>query len=82
MKALDAQGGTATGFGGTVTVTLQGSISIGGLEGQKSVTAVNGIATFNNLTVTGLCTGCRLVATAPGLTSTTSQPFDVVLGLP
>jgi hypothetical protein len=64
-----------------VTVTLQGPIAIGGgLQGQKSVTAVNGIATFNNLSVSGLCTGCTLVASASGLTSATSRSFNVALG--
>ena len=64
-----------------MTLTLQGS-GVASLNGQTTVTAVNGIATFNNLSVTGLCTGCRLVASASGLTSATSRAFDVVLSLP
>ena len=76
VKALDAQGQTATGFGGLVTVTLQGS-GIAVLNGQRSVNAVNGIATFNNLSVSGVCLGCTLVASSPGLTSATSSPFTV-----
>jgi hypothetical protein len=81
VTARDAQGLTAPGFGGVVTLTLQGS-GLAGLNGQTNVTAVNGIATFNNLSVTGLCTGCRLVAAASGLTSATSRAFNVVLTLP
>jgi hypothetical protein len=83
VTARDAQGVTAPGFGGVVTLTLQGPIAIGGgLSGQTSVTATNGIATFNNLKVTGLCTGCTLVASASGLTSATSRSFNVLLSLP
>jgi len=62
-----------------VTLTLQGPIALGGgLSGTKTVNAVNGIATFSNLKVTGLCTGCTLVATSPGLTGATSTSFDVI----
>ena len=78
VTAFDAQGGTATGFSGLVTVTLEGPIVVGGLNGTKSVTAVNGIATFNNLSVTGACTQCWLTATAAGLAGATSRKFDVV----
>ena len=82
VTARDAQGLTATGFGEVVTLSLQGPIAVGGLNGQTSVTAVNGIATFSNLKVTGVCTGCTLVASASGVTSATSSAFNVVLSLP
>ena len=78
MTAFDSQGGTATGFTGLVTVKLEGPIALGVLNGTKSVNAVNGIATFNNLSVTGLCTGCWLTATANGLSGATSGTFDVI----
>jgi hypothetical protein len=39
---------------------------------------VNGVATFSNLKVTGLCTGCTLVASASGLSSATSSSFNVL----
>ena len=83
VTAYDAQSQTATSFTGQVSLTLQGPIAVGGgLSGQTRVNAVNGIATFTNLSVTGICTGCRLVATAPGLSSATSRAFNVLLGLP
>jgi hypothetical protein len=50
------------------------------LSGPKSVNAVNGIATFSNLHVTGLCTGCRLTAAASGLAGATSSTFNVIIG--
>ncbi|PYP09153.1 MAG: hypothetical protein DMD59_09920 [Gemmatimonadetes bacterium] len=79
MTARDSQGGTATGFGGVVSLTLEGPIAVGGgLSGTTTVNAVNGIATFSNLKVTGVCTGCTLVATSPGLVSATSTSFNVI----
>jgi hypothetical protein len=80
VQALNDQGGVATGFTGTVQLTLQGPIAIGGLQGTTQVAAVGGIARFTNLRVTGLCVGCSLVANASGLTGATSSSFSVVLG--
>jgi hypothetical protein len=80
VQALNDQGGVATGFTGTVQLTLQGPIAIGGLTGTTQVAAVNGVARFTNLRVTGLCVGCSLVANASGLTGATSSSFSVVLG--
>ena len=80
VTARDAQGGTATGFSGTIDLTLQGPIVAGGLSGSTSVNAVNGVATFSNLRVTGLCTGCTLKAAANGLAGATSSSFNVVAG--
>ena len=80
VTALNAQGGVATGFAGAVQLTLQGPISIGGLQGTTQVNAVNGVARFTNLQVTGLCVGCSLAANASGLSGATSSTFNVVLG--
>ena len=80
VTALNGQGGVATGFTGAVQLTLQGPIVVGGLQGTTQVNAVNGVAQFTNLKVTGLCVGCSLVANAGGLTGATSRIFDVVLG--
>ena len=80
VTVRDAQGGTATGYTQQVTITLQGPLDVSFLSGQKTVTPVNGIATFSNLKITGACVGCTLVASAPGVTSATSAQFTV-LGL-
>ncbi len=78
VTARDAQGATATTYSGTITLTLQGPVVAGGLSGNASVSAVNGIATFSNLHVTGLCASCTLKAAASGLAGDTSNPFVVV----
>jgi hypothetical protein len=80
VTARDAQGATATGFSAPISLTLQGPIAAGGLSGPTSVNAVNGVATFSNLRVTGVCTGCTLTAAASGLAGATSSAFNVVLG--
>jgi hypothetical protein len=78
VTARDAQGATAPAFSAAISLTLEGPVIAGGLSGTTSVNAVNGVATFNNLQVTGLCTGCTLKAAASGLTSATSSSFSVV----
>ena len=80
VTALNDQGGVATGFTGTVQLTLQGPVQVGGLTGTTTVNAVGGIARFTNLRVTGVCVGCSLVASASGLTGATSSSFNVILG--
>ena len=80
VTAQDAQGATATAFSDLVSLTLQGPIVAGGLSGTTSVNAVNGTATFNNLRVTGLCSGCTLQAAASGLAGATSSTFTVITG--
>jgi hypothetical protein len=78
VTARDAQGATATGYSGTISLTLEGPVVAGGLSGTTSVNSVNGIATFSNLQVTGLCTSCTLRAAASGLAGASSTPFVVV----
>lgn len=81
VTAQDDQGRQATGFTGTVTVTLEGPVVLGGLQGTTSVTAVNGVARFTNLRVTGTCALCSLRASASGLSGASSSSFSVVLSL-
>jgi len=78
VTARDAQGATATAFSAPISLTLEGPVVAGGLSGTTTVNAVKGVATFNNLQVTGVCTGCTLKAAASGLASATSSSFNVV----
>jgi hypothetical protein len=71
------------GFGNTVT-TASRSITIdlvssGGanLSGTKSALTVNGVATFSDLSVNLAGIGYTLTASAPALTTATSEPFLV-----
>lgn len=68
-----ASGGTATGATNTVSASLSGP---GSLSGTTTVTAVDGVATFTNLRVTG--TGnFTLVFSSSGLASATSAEFTM-----
>src|SRR5205807_1996505 len=75
----DALGNTVTSFSGTVTVTLAANPGGGTLAGHPTVTAVNGVATFADLSIDRVSTGYMLQATGAGLT-TASVPFDVTPG--
>ena len=71
---------TVTSAGNTVTIALAGNPGGATLSGTKTVAAVNGVATFSNLSLDRAGTGYTLMASASGLTSATSLPFDVGSG--
>ncbi len=77
VQAVDDQGRVAPAFSGPVTVSLAGNTGSATLGGTTTVNAVNGVATFTNLSVTAACTDCTLIASAAGLTSATSTPFTM-----
>src|SRR5207247_2489861 len=79
VTARDAQGNTATGFTGTVTVALDANPGSGTLSGTTAVAAVAGLATFSSLSIDKVGSGYTLTAatTVGGLTGATSTPFDV-----
>src|SRR5205823_13305274 len=54
--------------------------STGTLSGTTPVNAVNGVATFSNLSIDKIGTGYTLQATSSGLTSATSNPFNITVG--
>jgi hypothetical protein len=61
----------------TMSITPNTGTPGAALSGQLVVNAENGIATFNNLRINQTGTGYTLTASAPGLTSVTTVPFDV-----
>jgi len=62
----------------TRTITVSKSVCGGTLGGTTSVAAVGGVATFSNLTISAVGSGCTLTATAsPALTPDTSVAFDI-----
>jgi hypothetical protein len=79
--ALDDQGNRVTTFTGTITVAIASDGSLLGnasLGGTRSVAAVNGVATFSNLSINQLGVGYTLTASSSGLTNATSAAFSVV----
>ncbi|MGH7614526.1 MAG: leishmanolysin-related zinc metalloendopeptidase [Gemmatimonadales bacterium] len=80
VTARDAQGRTATSFGGNVTVGLTANPGSGTLSGTTTVTATAGVATFADLTIDRTGLGYALQASAGGLAADTSAPFEIIAG--
>lgn len=49
VTVRDASGNTASGYSGSVTLALSSNPGGGTLSGTKTVTAVNGVATFTGI---------------------------------
>src|SRR5207244_7431079 len=79
VAVQDALGNTVTSFSGTITVTPGVNLAGGTLTGHTTVTAVNGVATFTDLSIDKVGTGYTLQATGAGLT-TASGSFDITPG--
>ncbi len=77
VSALDASGNVATSYNGTITIALGANPGGTSLSGTLTVSAVNGVATFSNLSLTKAATGYTLTAAASGLTGSTSASFSV-----
>src|SRR5439155_1608612 len=82
VAAQDDAGNTVTGFTGTVTVAIGTNPGGGTLSGTTSVGAVNGVATFANLSINKAGSGYTLQATAASLTGATSTAFDITAPAP
>src|SRR2546426_183707 len=76
VTARDAQGNTATGFSGSVTVVLGANASGATLSGTTTAAAVAGVATFGDLSLNRAGTGYTLTAAATGVAGGTSAAFD------
>src|SRR5439155_1269161 len=79
VTAQDALGNTVTSFSGSVTVALAANPGGDTLSGTKTIAAVNGVATFSDLSIDRAASGYTLRATTSGLT-VTSAPFTIVAG--
>jgi len=80
VTALDAFGNPASGFNGPVTIAIAnngGLLMKGTLFGTKTVTAVNGVATFSDLSIDQPGNGYTLQVTASGVTGAESRPFNI-----
>jgi hypothetical protein len=80
VTAVDAQGNPAISFAGLVTIAIGrngGLLMPGTLSGTRSVHAVNGVATFADLSIDQIGNGYTLRVTASGLTDAESRSFNV-----
>lgn len=78
VHALTADDALATGFSGSVTIALGANPGSATLGGTLTVAAVNGVATFADLSLNVAADGYTLTATAPDLLSATTSTFDIV----
>jgi hypothetical protein len=77
VAALDASGNVVAGFGNRISIALGANPGGGTLSGTVSVAAVQGIATFSDLSIDNVGSGYTLRAATPGLTPVGSASFDV-----
>src|SRR5256885_5873691 len=61
----------------SITVAIGTNPASGTLAGTTTVAAVNGVATFANLSINNPGTGYTLIASATGLTGATSTAFNI-----
>jgi alpha-tubulin suppressor-like RCC1 family protein len=82
VAVQDANGNTVTSGLHVITLGVLTSMTGDSLIGVKSVTAIDGVATFSNVFMEQLGSGFRLVASAVGLTPAVSALFNVTHGPP
>jgi VCBS repeat-containing protein len=76
----DASGNTVTSAAAQVTLAIEANPGSGTLSGTTTVSAVNGVAVFSNLSIDKAGNGYTLIAAAGGLTGATSPRFDILPG--
>lgn len=76
VQILDGNGNVVTSSSASVTVALSSNPAGGTLSGTKTVTAVNGVATFSGLSI-NKSGSYTLAATSTGLTGATSNSFTI-----
>src|SRR5439155_1519711 len=81
LTAEDAQGNTDPSFTGNVAVAIGANPGGGTLAGTTSVAAVNGVATFANVSIDKVGTGYTLAASATGPGGATSTAFNITPGV-
>jgi hypothetical protein len=80
VKVVDDVGNLLTSFNGPVTIAIGhngGTLLPGTLSGTKTVTAVNGVARFTDLSIDQPGNGYTLVVSAASVTGAESAPFNV-----
>jgi hypothetical protein len=80
VKIVDANQNPVTSAVNTVSLALDNPPAGVTLSGGGPVAAVNGVATFNDVRISGAATNLKLQATSTGLTSALSATFTVGTG--
>ena len=77
VSVEDASGSVVATDNSNVTLAIGTNPAGGTLSGTRTVAAVNGVATFNNLSIDKAGVGYTLTATDGSLTSATSGTFNI-----
>ncbi len=80
VKVVDDLGNTLTGFTGSVTIAIGhngGLLLPGKLSGTKTVTVINGVATFSDVSIDQLGNGYTLTVAGTRLIGAESAPFNI-----
>jgi Chitobiase/beta-hexosaminidase C-terminal domain len=77
VQILDQKGNPITSSTALVTMALGANPGSGTLSGTTSVNAVNGIATFADLSIDAIANAYTLTASSAGLTSAASTAFNI-----
>ena len=77
VSVEDNNGNVQTGFTGSVTIALESNPGNGTLNGTLTVDASAGVATFSGLTLDQAADGYTIQATTAGLSSATTNAFDI-----
>ena len=81
VAVQDAQGNPVTTATTSITLAIGTNPGSGTLAGTTTVAAVNGVATFANLSINNPGTGYTLTASATGLMGATSNAFNITLSV-
>src|SRR5439155_663711 len=80
VTVQDIFGNTVTSSSAVISLAIGTNPSGGVLSGAATVTAVNGVATFSNLSINRAGSGYTLTASSGGLTGATSTSFSITAG--
>ncbi|HEY3319548.1 MAG TPA: PKD domain-containing protein [Planctomycetota bacterium] len=77
VQALDKCENVATGFAGNVTLSIKDNPGGAALSGTPTVTAVSGVATFNNIKLDKPGLNYTLLVSSAGMTDLTTNAFNI-----
>jgi len=77
VTALDDSDDVVMGYTDAITVAIGTNSGSSTLSGTRTVSAVNGVAAFSDLSLDNAADGYQLSASAPGLSGATSATFKV-----
>ena len=81
VEVQDDFGNVVTTSTASITLAIGTNPGGGTLGGTLTQSSVNGIATFDDLSIDLSGNGYTLVASSTGLTDTTSDPFNILVGV-